>query len=296
MKINHNKKIIFTFSIVFLFFFQPIVFSFHAQASITTITHQSFSSDTLNDSTEYYALLVGISNYQSSILPYSINEINSFKETLLKDNNWNVTNIITLENYFANEDNIFLQINNTKNLMDENDIFVIYFVGHGGASDGKYYFLTANERVYDYELEQSLEGIDGRLILIFDFCRSGGFIKELKQRNRIVISSCKADEATYQVRNLSSGIFGYFFNLSLNTFSKTIEISFIYAYIASVIYSKRLSEEFGSDYVVHPQMYDGTLLLTPILSRNPLITNALAKIISSSIPNRTNEIWVMENN
>jgi hypothetical protein len=101
--------------------------------------------------------------------------------------------------------------------------------------------------------------VKGTIIIILDFCHSGGFIEDLRCHGRMIITACKADESTYQVGNLSSGIFGYFFNVSLQRYSKTLEVAFLFTYLSVVVYSKELSEQYEKDYLVHPQMFDGTI-------------------------------------
>jgi hypothetical protein len=118
-----------------------------------------------------------------------------------------------------------------------------------------------------------------------DSCFSGGFIEELKDSKRVVLTACEKDEETYQDSNLHSGFFGYFLNLSLSCVTKTAEMTFVLAYPLIVSYSKKVSEEYGKNYTVNPKMYDGSIRFTKIINTHfrlwfPQFFEAITKIQS----------------
>jgi len=95
--------------------------------------------------------------------------------------------------------------------LDENDQLFFCFINHGATnSQGDTFFgfplidlndyiiyllnllgLNVNTpRLFDYELANYMDGIDGKLILALHPCHSGGFIDNVGGENRVVISSC----------------------------------------------------------------------------------------------------------
>ena len=229
----------------------------------TLLTEESFQKD-------YWAVLIGINDYpgSSNDLPFSINEILSFRNTLLDGGNWQDSHIQVLTDSDATEDGVFDALNWLDENEDENDISIIYYAGHASQN-------SSNERlqIYDYsisdiDLDAKLDEMEGDIIIILDCCYSGGFIDELGQRGRIVLAACQNDGYAYQDVNLKSGIFGYFVNFSLQKITKSTEGTFLIAYISSVIYSKRLSQKYESDYTIYPCIYDGIFGRTKIIKHH----------------------------
>ena len=235
---------------------------------------------------------MGIRDYPSgSDLYYSLNEIKSFKNTLLMGDNWNESNIILLTDEDATKNNIFDSFDWLESNSDYNDLSIFYFVGHGGRSLDNEYIVAYDETIYDEELDEHLDGINGDQVVIIDSCYSGGFIKELRQRGRIVLTACKKDELTYQVKNLSSGIFGFFLNVSLEMLSKNIETAFRLTWLFSLIYSKKLSNQFDGDYTIHPQMYDGIFGKTKIIKNSIFTSYSISRFIFMSLEKNKQNIW-----
>ena len=209
---------------------------------------------------EYRALLIGINNYPGTHndVPFSINEITVFKNTLLNTSNWKEENIIMLTDLDANNQNLENELNLISQQSDDDDLFLFYFAGHGGKNtSSEEYIRLFDEKITDNELDGLLDDINGRQIVILDCCYSGGFLTELKQNNRVILTACRGDEETYQDFNFRSGIFGYYFNLALSRITKTAELSFFLASIFTVRYTKKLSEDYQEDYTTNPMMSDG---------------------------------------
>jgi len=303
-----NKKIIaiLIITIFYLLGLSPII---NAQIDINNIIKQKsnidpiianelfeknyFNSKIRNDGKEYWALLMAINDYPgSNDLPYSINEILSFKTTLLNGGNWLESNIKVITDDEVNITGIDNAINWLSMNADEDDITIIYYAGHGGQSSTNEYINVINGSISDIELNDKLESIPGKTIVIIDACHSGGFIQELKQRNRIILTACRKDNLTYQYTKFKSGIFGYFLNLSLNKYTKNIETAFIITFFASVYYTNKLSDEYDEDYTIYPQMYDGTLLITKIIDKHLFRATFIMELLSLKTNNKLN-IWRM---
>ena len=201
-------------------------------------------------------------------MPYSINEINSFKKTLIDGKNWLESNIKILTDSNANIANIYNTINLLSEKADDNDVTIFYFSGHGGRNITNEAIIAYDGHIIDTELDEKLDAIKGKVIVILDSCFSGGFIKDLRGNKRIIMASCGEDKQTYQYSGLKSGIFGYFVNLSLQKITKNAEFTFLFAYIGSVHFSKKLSEEYGEDYSIYPEFSDGTIATTLVSVKN----------------------------
>jgi len=243
---------------------------------------------------DYWAVLIGLGNYPSSHdLPYSVNEILSFKDTLLQGGNWNDTHIQVLTDNQANKSAIFDAISWLGSNTDKDDISLFYFAGHGIRTSNNEYILAYDESISDVELNDKLDEIESQVVVIIDSCFSGGFIEETGKRGRVILTACKKDEETYQVRNLSSGIFGYFLNASLEYLTRNVETTFLFTWFLSVYYSNHLSKEFNGDYTIHPQMYDGNLKLTRIINRHHYMHKFFYELFTNPIKHDNLEIWKM---
>ena len=127
------------------------------------------------DNREYWAVIIGIGDYpgENHDLPYSVNEIIAFKNTLLNGGNWNESNINVLVDSQANRPGIFDAIGWLESNADENDVSIIYYAGHGGQTPSNEYLMVYNGSISDEELDEKLDTVEGRVVIILDACHSG---------------------------------------------------------------------------------------------------------------------------
>ena len=256
--------------------------------------NSNFKIEESNIAINYRAILIGINNYPGTMndLPFSLNEISSLKNTLLKSRNWNSSNIKTL----TDSDATNVTLRNTIEWLDENedynDISIFYFVGHGGCDiDDNEYIKLFDSKISDVELDELLDCLEGKVIIVLDCCNSGGFIEELGQWKRVVLTACRKNEVAYQDYNLKSGIFGYFLNISLEKLTRTIETSFLFSYIFTVYYSKQLSQDNDGVYTMHPMIYDGTLGFQRIITRFPILPFTLRQPLPIKPLSEESKLW-----
>ena len=253
--------------------------------------------DSLNNSseeTEYWAVLVGINDYpgQSKDLPYSINEISSFKNALLHGETWQPSHIQMLSDKNASREGIFDALEWLDEQEDENDVSVFYYVGHGSQDyNGNESLSVYDSKISDKELDEQFDNLEGRVVIILDCCYSGGFIEELGQRKRVILTACSKDEKAYQVHELKSGIFGYFVNICLEKLTKTAEATFLCSWICTIYYTKKLSEEYNEDYTMHPKIYDGCFGPVKIIKRNSLTPVSLQQLLPFQTQHNSSKIW-----
>jgi len=265
---GNKKKIIKKSKIILSFLFLFCMLSSQAiSLELTNSLDISNKRDAINpyDATffekNYWAVLIGINDYPgtSGDLPFSVNEINSFKNTLLNKGSWNESHIIVLKDFEASHLNIFNALEWLAEQETRFDVSIIYFVGHGGKIDKNYTFSAYDSKVFDYELDEMFDSYDGRIVLIMDCCKSGGFVETVKGRGRMIMAACDKDGLTYQYKPLKSGFFGYFLNLTLEKLTFTAEATFLIAAPLTYLYSRRLSEELEQDYTVKPKSSDKTI-------------------------------------
>ena len=264
--------------------------------SIERNTHLTLGHSLNNNSeeTEYWAVLVGINDYpgQSNDLPYSINEISSFENALLHGENWLPSHIQVLSDESASREGIFDALEWLDEQEDENDVSVFYYIGHGSQNySGNEYLSVYSSKIFDEELDEQFDNLEGRVVIILDCCHSGGFIEELGQMKRVILTACSKDEIAYQVDDLKSGIFGYFVNICLGKLTKTAEVTFLCSWICTIYYTIQLSEEYNEDYTMHPKIYDGCFGPVKIIKRNSLTPVSFQQLLPFQTQHNSSKIW-----
>ena len=94
---------------------------------------------------------------------------------------------------------------------------IVYLTDHGGASNFR---VSRTETISPTQLDGWLDtletAISGRVILIYDACHSGSFTSATSAKNRVVITSTKADELAYFTGQGALSFSTYFWNQVLN--------------------------------------------------------------------------------
>ncbi len=296
-----NYKKILSILIIFIFFSTSIqgrILKNSLQSDNKIIPNQTENSNCLKNK-NYYALLVGINDYPGVELDllYSINEITSFKNTLLKSRNWEESNIKVLTNADATSDNIKENINWLDKQENENDTSIFYYAGHGGNTPTNEYLITYGSSLSDVEFAEEIDKLEGKVVIILDCCYSGGFIEELEDRNRVILAACAKEGLAFQDSRLKSGFFGYFLNLSLEKITTTAEFSFLFAKFLTIMYTKWLSNEIDKKLIIEPQISDKAITLVKMIYRQFFSRNIFDLIKVDNLYDYNDEesikIWIM---
>lgn len=176
----------------------------------------------------YYAVLVGCSDYEQDsydlpkgfLPPISVEKMSVLYETLLNAPNWDEQNIVVLMNKDASRQGIIDALEEMSHRVDENDIFMFSWCGHGTRIedvDGDEAIFDENdcydEAICPYDVGEGGENcisdddLDvlfsqiecSSMLLFFECCFSGGLVEknsdsvDLDGQNRIVITSTKPD-------------------------------------------------------------------------------------------------------
>ena len=146
-----------------------------------------------------HILAVGINEYQNKSLNlnYAKTDANSFAEQMKKQGQEIYSNVV-LHQIFdkeATKENILKKVNELKDKISVNDVFVFYYAGHGSMIDGKFFLVASSaSRLYDgdkmgeygieaTQLQQAMLDIKAlKQLIVMDACQSGGSVEVLAQR------------------------------------------------------------------------------------------------------------------
>lgn len=169
---------------------------------------KNLDSESKNE-TNYYAIIAACSEYNDSDLniprfivpPHEEWKLKIFYNNLIKADNWNEENIILLINEEATNENIKNAFNEMANRVNENDVFLFSWQGHGSkikfqGDDNYRGVIIPHDGIYisDYELDYMFSDINSKgQFIIFDCCFSGKIIKNLAREQRVLVALTEED-------------------------------------------------------------------------------------------------------
>ncbi|MFC1846536.1 caspase domain-containing protein [Chloroflexota bacterium] len=185
-----------------------------------------------SDPVEYWAVIVGVADYlyfdSSPLFPkpmkgydlvYSDNDSIELANRLRSI--WGADHIKLLVDTQATKSSIQNAITGwLDSKEDENDVVLFYFSGHGQQESNDGYaiwpyntFSTSDKNeIRDDMLDSWLRCLESsQQVIIIDSCNSGGFIEELYQYGRVILTSCSKNEDSYENSSLGHSIFTYYF-------------------------------------------------------------------------------------
>lgn len=150
--------------------------------------------------TRYWAILIGIADYQSiEDLTYADQDAISVYNLLLQDSRWNQSRMSLLTNSLASKSAIESAISGMAKNCDDDDVFLFFFSGHGGQAaqdfspsdeaDGMDEYIACwDSSPYDYDhdliddqLGDMLGQIKGKKVVMLDACHGGGHLKSISK-------------------------------------------------------------------------------------------------------------------
>lgn len=111
----------------------------------------------------------------------------------------------------------------------------------------------------DTLIDSKLDNINAsEKYIIIDSCNSGGFIPEVQEIGRYIMTASAADEESLEVTSLEHGLFTYYLLEAKNNATDmngdgVLSMEEIYSYT----YSQTVSESSSLGSIHHPQQYDG---------------------------------------
>jgi len=132
--------------------------------------------------------------YSKDLSSYLKANINAVKEFLASRSYYKM-NIYELCDENVTYQDFRKAIDDISSKSDENDMLFFFFVGHGERNR-----IFFSDRDVDYEgIGRELARVKSKVqICIIDACYSGSAIEHLESENRIIITSCRGDEKSYE--------------------------------------------------------------------------------------------------
>ncbi|MFC1979162.1 caspase domain-containing protein [Chloroflexota bacterium] len=160
---------------------------------------------------QYWAVVVGISDYEDSNLDvdctaHSATEIHDQLASI-----WGQGHTKLFLDSQATKSNIQTSIVDwLGSQADANDTVLFFFTGHGDDSEAQEYICVYDEDISDVELNEWMSEIaSSAQIIVLDSCHSGGFIEELSQNNRVIMTACDAEQHACTLFSLGHSIFSF---------------------------------------------------------------------------------------
>lgn len=132
-------------------------------------------SNSTKNPTDLYILSIGTNVYEDSpAMDNDAREIaNKLREGCGNNNLFGNIYSKVLTNSDATKTNILYALNEIKAKTNENDIFLVFFSGHGGFENNKFIFVARNGKVTVDEIVTEIDADNCKTILWFDACRAG---------------------------------------------------------------------------------------------------------------------------
>ncbi len=223
----------------------------------------------------YYAVIVGISDYDDSTgvndLDYADDDANDWYCFLTCTIEFDEVRVLGddtsyYQSYYAlaTKTNIVNSLNWLVGVADSDDHIAVIFAGHGGqiGETTETYFVTWEESyLYDSEIASILAtAVARRIFLFLDFCHSGGFLDDLENidnsANVFATSACHYNGVSFEDHDLENGVWTYHYILEWNGLIRSYgcnvaqEIVYDEAFDSFMVFKERDEEDT-------PQKYDG---------------------------------------
>lgn len=226
-----------------------------ADANVRTVRPASGAS-------RVFALSVGVADYER-MSPLNRTDEDATRVTAaLRDAGMLAPESVTLVNAQATRENFRNALFNLTSAMNEDDLLLIFYSGHGDKVEG----LTTERdgsaetmelfdaALYDYELEEWMQDIDARTLLVIDACFAGGFDNVVRDRNdRMGIFSSDEDVLSLVATgNKAGGYISHIFRAALEggadlNQDRAIEAGELSEYMRREFYTMVLEEPLATD-------------------------------------------------
>lgn len=162
-----------------------------------------------------YAIIIGISDYPGyyNDLSWADDDARAIYSLLKNTYNFKSENIKYLKDSEATSSGINNAFDQISSEINETDIFVFYYSGHGGPEFGnpKGLYLYDSSYYYESQLDSKLDTLNCAEKYIFlDTCFSGGFIDSIQDSERYIMTSSEEDEESWSTSEFNHGVFTHY--------------------------------------------------------------------------------------
>lgn len=197
-------------------------------------------SDHASKSSICYVLSVGINQYKNPklALNYARPDAESFNEVMNKNGSlFKNTEVTELFDSKATKENILAKLDELAAKIQQEDVFIFYYAGHGSMVDNRFFFIPSESaRLYDLSslqkeaieantLQEKLKNIKAlKQLIIMDACQSGASVELLATRGAVeekaiaqlsrsagihVMASAGSEQFAAEFAELGHGLFTY---------------------------------------------------------------------------------------
>lgn len=197
-------------------------------------------SDHASKSSICYVLSVGINQYKNPklALNYARPDAESFNEVMNKNGSlFKNTEVTELFDSKATKENILAKLDELAAKIQQEDVFIFYYAGHGSMVDNRFFFIPSEStRLYDLSslqkeaieantLQEKLKNIKAlKQLIIMDACQSGASVELLATRGAVeekaiaqlsrsagihVMASAGSEQFATEFAELGHGLFTY---------------------------------------------------------------------------------------
>jgi uncharacterized caspase-like protein len=207
----------------------------------SAISEAQVFSETAANNAVCHIFAIGIDKYKNSqlTLNYAREDAESFVKVISKNSKGLFKDVVvhTLYDQAATRKNILDTLRALSQKVSMNDVFVLFYAGHGGMNDEQFYFIpTECTRLYEdntlqrsainaKEIQDRLKDIKAlKQIIIMDACHSGGAVEMIAMRGSLeekamaqlsrsagihVLASAGTEQGAKEISELQHGLFTY---------------------------------------------------------------------------------------
>jgi len=205
------------------------------------VSEAKLFSDNTDKASICHLFVIGIDRYKnpSLTLNFAREDAESFAQ-LIKDKSESIFSHVKVHALYdadATKKNILDTLNKLETQINQNDVFLFFYAGHGSLVDNRFFFITTEcTRLYDLN-NLSKEGLEAAIlqdklknikalkqVIIMDACQSGGSVELLAERGSLeekaiaqlsrsagihVLASAGSEQNAKELKDLKHGLFTY---------------------------------------------------------------------------------------
>ena len=205
------------------------------------VSEAKLFSENTDPTSVCHVLAIGIDKYKNAnlTLNYAHEDAEAFAK-LIQDKAKGLFNQIKIHTIYdgdATKKNILDTLHKLETQVNQNDVFILFYAGHGSLVDNQFFFITTEcTRLYEINnlikeglqatlIQENLKNIKAlKQVIIMDACQSGGSVELLAERGSLeekaiaqlsrsagihVLASAGGEQNAKELKDLGHGLFTY---------------------------------------------------------------------------------------